>query len=512
MIIQSLKGPLLDNQYQEITYFRKGGMGEIYTSYDITNNSKKAIKIVPIENEYEFQLLKTEFEISVQLKHKNIINTEYFDEFFAHDVKYIYSIMPFNEKGNLRNLLEKQTELISLNDSLKLMIDLTNGLEYAHQSIIHRDLKPENILVNDNLELQICDFGLAKLVNMKTRTKTFKGSGTMPYMAPECWMFDSNTIAMDIYSLGMIFYEILTLEMAFTGKTEFEIRNKHLYEPLPAISIIRKDIPIRLVEIINKMTNKRPQERYSSMKEVVEALMKISQDSEQKKQSKIESLADKANQKITKQEQIELIKQREQEQINLELNFFNFAKNNIFNDFTTIINELNENLERNKIYINKSSNSFTARFMDKSFSISFYPHSDISKWVETRKNKFIQNQVQQYGGVLQSFSATYIEKDNVLLIGKMNLNNHSRNSRPWGYNLILRKDNLDDFYGEWWVVWFNDSPLINKYPLDNHYAIEIPEFYQEYEFGRERVMHIRTMNMKRLKEEGMDIIIEKILE
>ena len=222
MNIKSLKGPKSDNQYQEIDFFKKGGMGEIYTATDFENKVSKAIKVVSIENNDEHKLLVSEFMIATSLNHANIVSTEYFDEFEVKGVKYIYCVMPFNKSGNLRDFLKSQTKIIDLRKSINLMIDLAYGLEEAHKQVIHRDLKPENILLDENGKLQICDFGLAKLIDAKTRTRTFKGSGTLPYMAPECWMYDSNTKCMDIYSLGIIFFEILTLQLPFRGNTEQE--------------------------------------------------------------------------------------------------------------------------------------------------------------------------------------------------------------------------------------------------------------------------------------------------
>jgi len=512
MHIESLKGQDSDTQYQNLNFYRKGGMGEIYSSIDSATNLKKAIKIVPIENGGEYQLLQTEFDISIALKHKNIIDTEYFNEFNSAGVRYIYSVMPFYENGSLRDFLKKQTNLLSISDSLKSLRELAGGLEYAHKKAIHRDLKPENILIGEDLSLQICDFGLAKLIDAKTRTRSFKGSGTLPYMAPECWMFDSNTAAMDIYSLGIIFYEILTLKMPYIGKTEQEFRDKHLYESLPNISNIRVDLPVRLIEVISKMTNKRRQERYSSMTEIVKALDEISQKVDEKNDSKMDSLLNKANEKISTSQQAELKKQKEQELIDTELKFIEFSKKSLFEIFSNRIEELNKSLERTKIYVNKNSSSFSARFMNKGFSISFYPNADISNMLQLRKKAIAQNQVRQYGFVMQSAPPTFIEKDNIVLIGKMSLDNTSTRSESWGYNLILRKSNPEDLYGEWWVVWFDDSAMIAKRSLDYHYPVRIPEFYQEYEFGRGNVMHIRSMGMNTLAEEGIDKMIEKILE
>ncbi|HLO52788.1 MAG TPA: serine/threonine-protein kinase [Saprospiraceae bacterium] len=512
MNIESLKGQIKEDQYKEVHFFRKGGMGEIYSAIDTETGLKKAIKVVPVENEEEFGLLKSEFEISKELVHKNIIDTEYFNEFINAGIRYIYCIMPFNEKGSLRDLLTNQVDKFSLRDSLKLMLDLAEGLAFAHKKVVHRDLKPENILLDSNSNLQICDFGLAKLIDAKTRTKTFKGSGTLPYMAPECWIFDSNTFSMDIYSLGIIFYELLTLEMPFVGRTENEFRNKHLYEALPNISNKRVDVPVRLVEVVNKMTKKRHQERYSSMGEVVAVLKEITLKIEEKNDSKIDALLNKANQKISASEQAELKRQKEQAAIETELKFIEFSKKSIFDLFNNRIIELNQSLEREKISINGNSNNFRVGFMEKSFSISYYPNSDIPIMLQKRKDVILQHQKSQYGFVMQTPQATYLEKDNVVLIGQVSLSNGSHNRYSYGYNLLLRRTDLQDLYGEWWVVWFDDSAIINKHPLDYHYPLNIPDFYQEYEYGRGRAMHVRSMGMNSLKNEGIDSLIEKILE
>lgn len=512
MNIKSLKGPKGDKQYIEIDFFRKGGMGEIYTANDSTNNSKKAIKIVPIENDEEYKLLVSEFEVAASLNHKNIISTEYYSEFDSKNVKYIYCVMSFNNNGSLRDFFKSRIELIDLKTSIQLMIDLANGLKNAHLKVVHRDLKPENILLDEDGNLQICDFGLAKLIDAKTRTKSFKGYGTLAYMAPECWMFDSNTHAMDIYSLGIIFYEILTLKQPYIGKTEQEFRDKHLYEPLPNISNFRVDLPVRLIEMISKMTNKRPSDRYSSMSDIVNILENLVDKIEEKNESKIDSLLQKANQKISATQIKELERQKEKEKIDSELKFLEYSTNSLFDKFSTRVNQLNDSLERTKIQVSRNSNQMTISFMGKSFTISFYPSSNIQQTIKNHKEASLQYQKKQYGFIMQAPQATYIERDNVVLIGQMVLSQNSSPMKNMGYNLVLRKANQEDLYGEWWVVWFEDSGLSRNRPLNLHYAISIPEFYEEYEFGRMRAMHIRNMHMATIETEGIDQMIEKILE
>lgn len=511
MNIEHLRGHKANNQYQKIDFFRKGGMGEIYTATDMISGSKKAIKIVPIENEEEFKLLNSEFELASSLKHKNIVATEYFDEFESKNVKYIYCVMPFNNNGSLRDFLSSKNDIIDLKEAIKLMIGLANGLENAHQKVIHRDLKPENILLDENGNLQICDFGLAKLIDVKTRTRTFKGSGTLPYMAPECWMFDSNTKAMDIYSLGIIFYEILTLQQPFNGITEHEYRDKHLYEQLPNISDRRVDSPIRLIEMISKMTNKRPQERYSSMSEIINILEQVNNTGGENENA-IDSLLKKANQKISATQKQELERKKEKEKIDNELKFLDFSITSLFDKFQNRINELNNSLERNKIQISQNTYQMTISFINKSFTISFYPSSDIGQRIINQKVAVRNHQKRQYGFVMHPPQETNLEKDNVVLIGQMVLGEKSFPSDSLGYNLLLRKVNSEDLYGEWWVVWFEDSGLSNRHPRLLHYAIGIPDFYDEYEFGRGRVTHTRNMYSKTLESEGVDSMIEKILE
>lgn len=512
MNISSLKGTKSDSQYQKINFFKKGGMGEIYSAVDTKDNSKKAIKIVPVENADEHKLLISEFELASSLKHKNIVPTEYFNEFKNNEVRYIYCVMPFNDNGSLRDFLKLKNDIIDLKKSIELMIDLANGLENAHQKIIHRDLKPENILLDANGNLQICDFGLAKLIDAKTRTKTLKGWGTLPYMAPECWMFDSNTKAMDIYSLGIIFYEILTLQQPFTGKTEQEFRDKHLYEQLPNISDRRVDLPIRLIEMISKMTSKRPQDRYSTMSEIIKILVQVNNSTDLEIDNKIDSLLKKANQKISATQKQELEREKEKEKIDSELKFIDFSIQSLFDKFQNRINEINKSLERNKIQISRNTSQMTVSFINKSFTISFYPNSDIQQRIINQKTAVRNHQKRQYGFVMHPPQETNLEKDNVVLIGQMVLGKKSFPSDSLGYNLLLRKVNSEDLYGEWWVVWFEDSGLSNRHPRLLHYAIGIPDFYDEYEFGRGRVMHTRNMYTKTLESEGVDSMIEKILE
>ena len=145
-------------------------------------------------------------------------------------------------------------------------------------------------------------------------------------------------------------------------------------------------------------------------------------------------------------------------------------------------------------------------------NISFYPSSDIQATIERRKNRILENQEEKYGFVINEVESSFIEKDNVIFIGQVTADPFSNNVQVWGYNLLLRKSGPEDLYGEWWVVWFDDSAFARRYPHEYHYPLGVPEFYQEYEFGRGHVMHTRTMGINTLSNEGLDKIMEKLFE
>jgi eukaryotic-like serine/threonine-protein kinase len=512
MLLSYLKGPNSDKQYQNISFFRRGGMGEVYTSLDTYNNEIKAIKLIPVEDDSEYKLLKTEFEIAISLKHKNIINSDYFGEVSIGDTTYLYCVMDYHKNGNLREFLNSQQELISITTSIKLMKDISQGIEFAHLKVVHRDLKPENLLFNENKDLLICDFGLAKYIDAKTRTRTFKGSGTLPYMSPECWMMDSNTSIMDIYSMGIIFFEILSLHQPFTGNSESEFRNKHLYETLPDISNLRVDVPIRLSDMINKMTNKQTKDRYSSTTQVVHVLEEIAGNMNINNESKLNSLLHKANQKVSQSQQKELEQRKMQEKIEEGQKFIDFSIQTLFDLFIKKSEELNRSLERAQIHTSFNNNQLIVSFIEKSFRIFFYPSSDIKYTIERRKKAILETQERKYGFAIHEVEPSYLEKDNITLIGQITLDNSSLSNTAWGYNLILRKNNSNDMYGDWWVVWFDDTAFARRHPLEYHYALGIPEFYQEYEFGRGKVIHVITMGINTLENEGIDKIFEKLFE
>ncbi len=153
----------------------------------------------------------------------------------------------------------------SLGELLALYRQLVLGMKAINEQVVHRDLKPENMFLAD--VIKISDFGIAKYVGEVTRSKTFKGWGSGPYMAPETFKLDAIGWEADQYSLGVIFYEMATLQRPFTGTWD-ELERQHLYQRPPRLTTVVPELPERLATVVARMLEKRPGDRYSSWDEI----------------------------------------------------------------------------------------------------------------------------------------------------------------------------------------------------------------------------------------------------
>lgn len=149
------------------------------------------------------------------------------------------------------------------------MLQLTDGLAHAHDSyIIHRDIKPQNIMILEDGMVKITDFGIAMAINASDLTQTNSVMGSVHYLPPEQAAGKGSTIKSDIYSLGILFYEMLAGTMPFRGETAVEIALKHIKDPMPSIRKINPKVPQSVENIIFKATAKNPKNRYNNVREL----------------------------------------------------------------------------------------------------------------------------------------------------------------------------------------------------------------------------------------------------
>lgn len=509
MIYRPLKGPQSDNQYIDIKSHVAGGMGQLYKAWDTVNECNVAIKVIKIGNASDRELLWEELKIAENLVHPNIIRTLYCDETEDELGQSIYSVMEFAENGSLKSLIDKSRNLIPFNTCLIYFNDILSGLQEAHKTIIHRDLKPANILLGNDNSLQICDFGIAKYVDMLTRTNTRKGYGSIQYMAPECWLLDINTLKMDIYSLGIIFFEILTLQKPFNGPTELDYREQHLLSNLPIVADLRPEVPVSISEIIRKMTNKRIADRYNNIDEIKKDLKNslLSND-----KSNLEKVLKIAQKRLNDNTEATLRALREQEIFVQEMKILSILIQNVFDQFIKVAEAINNSPISEKVRfdfkvneVSPQESTFRLIFFHQELKVSFMK-IDIPMFLEQQKQAFRSEQLRQVGVIMQSPPLDYLEIDKIVLIGKAILSYHENNQSA-GFNLLLIKENQDDIYGAWKLCKFFDSPKYANHQSDFYYAIDFNSFIDKYNLCRPGVSTQRRCVIESIKSDDIENLI-----
>ncbi len=261
------------SQYRIIQMLGQGGMGEVYLAEDTKLNRKVALKFLPLQYVSD-QDLKTRFKREAQaaaaLNHPNIITIHEVSEYEGRP----YMAMEFVEGGSLKDLI--RAEGMSVSQVTNLAVQISEGLAKAHQAgIVHRDIKPQNILIDADGRPRICDFGLAKLKREVVLTQTGTTLGTIAYMSPEQARGEEVDHRADIWSLGVVIYEMLAGRRPFRGDHDQAVIYAILNSQPESISEIRADAPDPLVHIVEKAIEKSPDDRYQDVDEVVSELRSL---------------------------------------------------------------------------------------------------------------------------------------------------------------------------------------------------------------------------------------------
>lgn len=262
-----VKGQKINDRYEIIRIIGEGGMANVYLAEDTILNRKVAVKVLrgDLATDEKFvRRFQREALSASSLSHPNIV--EIYD--VGEDDGNFYIVMEYIEGKNLKQLIKKRTKL-SLPETLDIMKQLTDGIAHAHDLfIIHRDIKPQNMLILDNGLVKITDFGIAIALNSTQLTQTNSVMGSVHYLPPEQAAGKGATVKSDIYSLGIMMYELLTGKLPFKGENAVEIALKQMKEPLPYIRESDSSIPQSVENIVLKACAKNPKNRYNSVKEM----------------------------------------------------------------------------------------------------------------------------------------------------------------------------------------------------------------------------------------------------
>ena len=273
-----MKGQKISDRYQIIKSIGEGGMANVYLAYDTILDRNVAIKLLrgDLANDEKFvRRFQREALSASSLAHPNIV--EVYD--VGEDSGQYYIVMEYIEGKHLKALLKKRGKL-TVSEVVDIMLQITDGLSVAHDSyIIHRDIKPQNIMILENGIVKITDFGIAMAMNATQLTQTNSVMGSVHYLPPEQANGKGSTLQSDIYSMGILMYELLTGKLPYRGDNAVEIALKHLKEPLPSVREELPSIPQSLENIILKATNKNVKNRYVDAREMHEDLATCLDDS-----------------------------------------------------------------------------------------------------------------------------------------------------------------------------------------------------------------------------------------
>lgn len=268
-----VKGQKINDRYEIIRVIGEGGMANVYLAMDTILNRKVAVKVLrgDLANDEKFvRRFQREALSASSLNHPNIV--EMYD--VGEDDGNFYIVMEYVEGKNLKQLIKRRTKL-SLPEVIDIMKQLTDGIAHAHDSfIIHRDIKPQNMLILDNGLVKITDFGIAVALNSTQLTQTNSVMGSVHYLPPEQAAGKGATFKSDIYSLGILMYELVTGKLPFKGENAVEIALKQMKEPIPSVRDEDESIPQSVENIILKACAKNPKNRYENAREMYYDLCK----------------------------------------------------------------------------------------------------------------------------------------------------------------------------------------------------------------------------------------------
>ena len=273
-----VKGSKINDRYQIIKTLGEGGMANVYLAHDNILDRNVAVKVLrgDLASDEKFvRRFQREALSASSLSHPNIV--EMYD--VGEDDGQYYIVMEYVDGKTLKQVL-KQRGHLSVTEVVDIMLQVTDGMAHAHDAyIIHRDIKPQNIMMLSNGMIKITDFGVATALNSTQLTQTNSVMGTVHYLPPEQANGKGSTIRSDIYSMGIMMYELLTGLVPYKGESAVEIALKHLKEPLPSIRKTNPSIPQSIENVIIKATAKNPKNRYTDARMMHEDLKTALDDS-----------------------------------------------------------------------------------------------------------------------------------------------------------------------------------------------------------------------------------------
>lgn len=258
----------LGGRYEILSRIGGGGMALVYKAHDVLLNRNVAVKVLRQQfvNDEEFiRRFRREAQSAAALSHPNVVSI--YDVGREDDTHYI--VMEYIEGNNLNEIIQERAPL-QTDEAVRIAVQICDALDHAHQNqLIHRDIKPHNILIGNNGRVKVTDFGIARAVTSSTITQTGSVVGSVHYFSPEHAKGINTGEKSDLYSLGIVMYQMLTGKLPFLGESPISVALKHLQDNIEDPRFVNPHIPQSVENVILKATRKKPEERYSSAHEML---------------------------------------------------------------------------------------------------------------------------------------------------------------------------------------------------------------------------------------------------
>lgn len=266
--MESYVGKRLDGRYEIREIIGVGGMAVVYKAYDIIDDRIVAVKVLKEEylaNEEFRRRFKNESKAIAVLSHPNIVRV--FDVSYGDRLQYI--VMEHVEGITLKEYIEQQG-IINQKEAVYFVMQILRALQHAHdKGIVHRDIKPQNIMLLENGTIKVTDFGIARFSRSETRTLSDSTIGSVHYISPEQARGDVTDDRADLYSVGVMFYEMLTGKLPFVADSSVSVAIMQLQNDPELPTKVNPDIPVGLEQIIMRSMKKNVNERYQSAAEMI---------------------------------------------------------------------------------------------------------------------------------------------------------------------------------------------------------------------------------------------------
>lgn len=458
----TFSGP--DNEtFKTTDFLGQGAFGEVYRAAGETSGRVVAVKLLPLgalaDANSKIALLN-EINTAQRIKHPNVVQVLFVNDGNSSQIGP-YAVMEYVSGGSLANVLRAGTH-IPLERAIEMMIDIAQGTNAINEKLIHRDIKPDNVLMEGS-KLKIGDFGISKFVDESTRHYTFKGVQHRAYMAPENWESQANTIKIDVYSVGLVFYEMLTLKHPLLPhvkdpNNDLDWRAAHLYQQCPNVRTSRNDVPLSIAQLLSRMVSKRPDDR-PYWDEVLNVLSQPSAVSAAKNQT-VTAAVEAAVARIEheKRKELELLAQQDKRQTQLDLYRYSYAI--LLAQLDPVIEQFNQEFQYGQITRHEEMGTMFYRIPEgQSIQVSLFRPPDSP--MKVRNGEVIGG---GWIGLSHGISA----------------------------NLVLLKHGADDLYGRWSICEIkiagnvHPAQLIGKFGITKHtvepFGFKAEYFYEQMQY------------------------------